>query len=202
MKRFFFIISIICLFFFSCQKDSFHFEKALSTKIDKQVIKEMLALNSEKEMRLTYEMLNGYEKASVWKNHLKEFLDDKWTTEQEYLIQNLINKIEPSVFNVRDEKFMNFAATWLEEANKHFDRDLVASMVTTISPKEKLELNNMNAVQESESDCGCKVTNDVLTLCGGIWSASEKCVGSNCIETSEFCGFLLLEKCDGRCENV
>jgi len=67
-------------------------------------------------------------------------------------------------------------------------------MVTKLNSPEINTTSKQNL--SPTQDCGCKIDNTVFTLCNG---ADEECKTGNCTETSSYCGFLLLERCDGQC---
>lgn len=190
--------SILILIFIiasvGCQKDQFQQD----AKVDSEILRELSAKKTENERKLIYKTLNEYEKSEFWKNKISLYINSSITKNKRILLSELISAITPEIFRAKNEPFLSYSEKWLNRASHHFTKSELNYIVVS------LNINDVKVAQVpgeggARTDCGCKVTNTVLTLCGGIWSASEECKEGNCTETSEFCGFLLLERCNGKC---
>lgn len=192
------LVSVVAFFIFSsCQKQDNYLIDTFNENLDYSVVNQVASLKSLQEIKVAYALLNHYERSALWQNHLDEYINVGLTAEQESMILKVKNRLTPEAFDTKKTELRVFLQEWLIEAKEIFSRELISEMLESPVSVRTLRANNVNAVQASE--CNCKTSNSVFTLCGGVWSASEKCVLSGCTIRT-FCGIVFLEDCDGVCE--
>lgn len=173
----------------------------MQESLDDHFLQDNFYNQSNSDALLVYGVLTSTEKSTIWKNHIKFYLNNSTDDSQIRLLADLLNKINPNIFDDQRSQFMLFGESWLLKANNHFTRDELYNIVVNITPKP-IPLNESEGSYflYNNQNCGCKSTNSVFTLCGGIWSASEECEETgSCKDTDSGCGFFLLEQCNGQC---
>lgn len=191
-------VVVAFLVFSSCQKQDDYLTDISNENLDYEVVNQVASLKSLQEIKVAYALLNHHERSALWQKHLDEYINIGLTAEQESMILKVKNRLTPEAFDNKKIELRVFLYEWLIEAKEIFSRELISEMLESPMSVKTLRANNVNAVQSSES-CNCKTKNSFFTLCGGVWSASEKCESSSCT-TITFCGVAFSEDCDGMCE--
>ncbi len=169
-------------------------------------------LNSEEEMKNPiFGAFSPKQKIEFWREKLAETLLLDWNELEKEHIHKMLEFVENPdnfiYFSTREskseeeiERFEIFMYKWTEYAydvlkwNKLQIGAIVASGNRLVDTKGKVLVNNVKRVKSvSESKCNCNTS-----IIGDFCSGSTTCETTNCIEQN-YCGLLLLQKCNGEC---
>lgn len=157
----------------------------------------------------TFGAFDKEQKIKFWNEKLNTISKLDWNKQEQLHIQKLLIMIQshPEWFDIEnrteaieDEMYI-CAYEWINYAteNLHWDSNLIGGIAASGNDlKDKsgmLKVSNANfrEMYETRSEnCNCNQTYD---FCSGI---EDTCGSSSCTEVN-YCGWLLLSKCDGSC---
>lgn len=158
--------------------------------------------------RAIFSRLTPDQKANVWIKKLREVLNNvDLNRAQHRLLEHVIEKINPDIFDKNKEKYLIVADNTLKNV---FGETLAGNIFSKLSSMQELKESQAKSIvygmssitqtnggvsASSVADCGCSSSSDycgVTVDCstGGAWTCEESDWG---------CGTLWSYSCDGRC---
>ena len=221
---------MLLLGLFSCRKEMGSPTQLNEEKIDANALAEVRSFTSEKSVKLAYATLNAYEQEALWRGNIEHYINNGGLSHVQIgYLNKLLSKLTPEMFEKKDAITIAFAHSWVKNALSAFTEPQLVLMLGNLkqSTKEQLSAVGINkAAKTSECDpvicpeplewdptvcmcvqptgevpwCTCKSSNTVFTMCT---AENEKCTDLiPMCRRINFCGFLYLEDCDGRCKIV
>ena len=197
---------------YCCNKEINDYVVEHLDNIQKMTRSEWLSCEEEKKGPM-FGAFNPEQKVSFWKEKLNEVLLLEWNDlERKHIIELLDFVEDPDnlcFFNTGIEKteeqtdfFDIFVIKWVEYAyetlkwNKHQVAAIVASGNKMIDKTGQLQINQVKRVKAASElqNCNCN-----QTWYGDFCGFNATCEDIDCYPVP-YCGFLLLQECNGMCE--
>lgn len=189
MKKIIFFIAMISILT-SCSEESVNQEK----------IAQLNATTEANVQRLMFNEFSKEEKLTFWVQRIQLMLeDDSLNQEQKNLLNELIDKLNPTIFDVslpdneERELFINvYLVDYINRAKKLFNNQYLDDNFYTFRI-----VRFLGEVEEvGDIDCACKIGS--YFTCGFL--SNYSCEKSRCKILSDGCGFLSLSECNGICK--
>jgi hypothetical protein len=188
-NKIFYLTTFLFFFFLSCSKTK-------ETSSVKSLVDEVLLIENQAAQRIAFsEILNPREKSQLFIRRIDAMIiDNTFTKEQLYLIQQLRSKITPAIYknNEGKELFMReFGNAWIKTALQKIDETIIYSYLVNMS-----DVNSKKASAALSSDCNCNRSSSFSCM------GRDECRNSSCGGSSYGCGFGWLWACNGRCSLI
>lgn len=191
MKKMLFLVMFGCLLSISgCQ------ERTVVVPVDGaiRILREELNDLSTDQFKERYKILPAVTKAALWADKFDQVLTFEWNVAQRrHLIAAKATAIE-STFSGSDVSVRKRIQSLKAEGLVLFNYAEYKQFVTDLDDFSKVKYTANARTAKSENSCECSTSD---TWCGG-----DECglFGGACNVTTKGCGWLLLENCNGKCE--
>ena len=219
MKKVYYLVTMLLfLLISSCQEEKVYSCDPTVDKWVKNNLDDIQIMNRSSWKTLpedlkgaTFGAFTAKQKISFWEEKLTDVLTLDWNTEEREHIQKLyvMVKNHPEWFDISNrteaiEDEMAIAAyEWIKYAKETLQWDsktlgaIVASGNDLVNKSGLLKISTNTYKQQistrsEDSSCNCNQTYD---FCSGV---EDKCKDKTCKEV-DYCGWLLLSKCNGLC---
>jgi|GEM_PF-4900889 hypothetical protein len=145
------------------------------------------------DKRTAYSLLSKYDKQAFWIKHINNYKINKTlTTKQKELIDLLLSKLDPDMFEDRVELNSFIKNHFLSVAQHHFSKHELRKIGY---PNDRVISVGLTRIEKVEASCNCATSSLMIDDC----ESGQSCYPVTCTGGANNCGFIWIDDCDMGC---
>ncbi len=223
MKKLHFILLLfVCLCFscsdnetiYSCDETTNKWVKKNISTIRTMSREQWKSLNINKKIA-AFRVFSKEQRISFWKDKINETLKLDWSKSEKahilklywFIINNTDMFSDDVMTDEMRDKYDLFFYDWVETAKNKLKWDMKTIVSIAASGEELVDKNGISSntfgFEDSSGDiidvsCHCNITYDFCS----VPFNNASCIDTKCEGTTTGCGWLLINPCNGRCDDI